>query len=383
MGLSVAEQIAASGRLGLSWSGVSVFSKMHEFTPAPLAGEFLLRFERGSDDKRFGIERFRAVCRGVTVAGRDTGRLDVSKPTGTGSLAPTPEGRWSLRAEITAEVHYRAIPLRERFTPLGTDIFISPREVFGGIIEVELAERSAPDLDELWIESGSIAFNAIRTVLGYVEAIQIPLGETRVRIPPAAPLDCPAGSWVDRRQLRLRPVGFKIDAKDPQPTGMTWAKQLAGVREVWGRCCLDFTEETLHEIVDGTLKSSSSADAVWACWDDPVGAVIDVFFVDNDLSGGGGFTFDPDKSSAAVVISDHNMLNPYLLAHEMGHVLGGLHPRDPAQYGFWVADAQTVLEWTGSLNIANPSANTWNNCRRTDNPAFSTVPGECCLGNRS
>ena len=80
-----------------------------------------------------------------------------------------------------------------------------------------------------------------------------------------------------------------------------------------------------------------------------------------------------------MVISDHNVGNDFLLAHELGHALSLIHPWSPSSGGLWAGDHDSVLEPSGSPVIANPDENTYWNCIHATNPVITTLTGTCCL----
>jgi hypothetical protein len=102
----------------------------------------------------------------------------------------------------------------------------------------------------------------------------------------------------------------------------------------------------------------------------PVGDrnAVPVFFVANDLHnlgfGGGNTTFltiNPDTSLAVVVIG--RTASALVLAHELGHVLSGLHPDEDPGPVVWTGDADTIL---GKPPLS--AYNTLRNCSRAVPP---------------
>src|SRR6185369_14133498 len=104
---------------------------------------------------------------------------------------------------------------------------------------------------------------------------------------------------------------------------------------------------------NAALRKSQDPIEIQRAFDDPAPDVIEVFLVDSELPNGGGTTFNTGSSLAKVVITERSTGNPNLLAHEIGHVLGGLHPNSPPDPPNWIADEDTVLEPSGSPGQPN------------------------------
>jgi hypothetical protein len=83
---------------------------------------------------------------------------------------------------------------------------------------------------------------------------------------------------------------------------------------------------------------------------------IEVFLVDSDLAEGGGHTNCGGTGNDKVIITDRALgTNPFLLAHEIGHVLSGVHPEEPTVNEQWKGEADTILQPSGSIGKANPA----------------------------
>lgn len=116
---------------------------------------------------------------------------------------------------------------------------------------------------------------------------------------------------------------------------------------------------------------------------------IEVFFVnslDPDDKWGGGATWGSGTASSQVISSDDNArggIDLTHLGHELGHVLGLLHPGDPSTTSAVAGSSGTLMCPSGYLRD-NPRVNSQENEDRVSNPllVFSLKfigPGPDCL----
>lgn len=200
-----------------------------------------------------------------------------------------------------------------------------------------------------------------------------------------AALDAPAAAihgCPGQRRLRLQPHAFH-EGDPADHSGTSWDAQLKEARAIWGGCCIDLVADPiqLHEIPE--LRRSDDVSTIRALALGPRQQAdrIDVFLVDSDLAGdGGGASFSPTTALARVIMSNQNAGNPFLLAHEIGHVLGGLHPGIPGHDGLWAGDNESILVPSGSNQTHNPfPKNTPRNCRQAKNDALIQTGAGCCI----
>jgi outer membrane protein OmpA-like peptidoglycan-associated protein len=177
-------------------------------------------------------------------------------------------------------------------------------------------------------------------------------------VPPPPPCANPGVA----RDVDVQPVFLRTGPADTTPTGTSWTRRFNEANAIWGKLGVTF-----HDLgavtIDTPLKTTGSTvaerDAVAAL---RTGAGIEVFLVDNDMAAMGGSSEKPGGpvpgcgADGNIVLSDRGTSNT-ILAHELGHTLGVAHPGGPSH----AADANTIMEPSGSNNTENPRRNTLGN----------------------
>jgi hypothetical protein len=170
------------------------------------------------------------------------------------------------------------------------------------------------------------------------------------------PSGCPNPGHA--RTVNLQPIFFRNDPADPAPTGGSWGRRLGPSNTIWGKLGVSFVDaspimrdDPLNKNAGGTRPERDRIRATYN------GSAIGVFMMNNDIAdAGGGATTASGTSRAKVVLSDLGSSNT-LLAHELGHVLGLGHPPGDA-------DANTIMQPSGSNSSPNPTRNTMGNYMR-------------------
>ncbi|MCB0059816.1 MAG: hypothetical protein KDE45_22415, partial [Caldilineaceae bacterium] len=183
---------------------------------------------------------------------------------------------------------------------------------------------------------------------------------------------------VYHRTLKLQLVGFKAEADDNQVTSARATEMIQIAEKLWNPGFIDFDYVITAPVIDPELEDINPLTAanrakLWASR--PIQNELDripVFFVnfDLDLQGGGqapGFSINDMTAHASVVISE-TALSSLVLAHELGHVMGGQHPSSDAHPYYWTGTNNTIMEKFPFKDI-----NSHENCMNAGCP----VPG--CL----
>jgi hypothetical protein len=147
-------------------------------------------------------------------------------------------------------------------------------------------------------------------------------------------------------------------------TGAQWPAQLAQAQSLWGQCCIRL--EGLP-MIDGAPTARSSTDRCKQIRALPHAFphdAIPVFYVDDPLAGDGGGWTDLAGTGLDAIFISSQIQNNTVLAHELGHVLGGSHPggNPPGMSASaWVGDTNTIL--VPGNGHASPKHNSTHNCQ--------------------
>ncbi|HEV7668904.1 MAG TPA: hypothetical protein VGS22_10290 [Thermoanaerobaculia bacterium] len=330
--------------------------------------------EAGEGTRTLRISQFGAFSEGLETNQGNTGPISITELQGEGNVVVR-DGLWFCQAAVTATVSYEAIEEAVGFVLLPPDLHISPPETFEGQLDLVLAvEPSTDDSQVMFSQQGRLHLVRASTLLGYVDELDITLTGLSFELKKAPPPT--SASLTTRRTLRLQPIFFKSDAEDTNPSGTSWPAQLAGARRLWSNCCIDLETAQPLPLIDPDKKIERSSGRLrkGAARVDP--NAIEVLFTTGDIGGGGGHTYSPGSARAVIVISDLYEANPYLLAHEIGHVLGAGHPGMAGAYGVWEPVRNTVMN-TPKPGEANIPVNKISNCNRARNPLLMPTRTSC------
>ncbi len=216
---------------------------------------------------------------------------------------------------------------------------------------------------------GNLAMQRREPSSGPIVSISLPL-QNRVRVLRET-TDALEGT---NRLLQVQPIAFVSRFSDPLHSAQSLDCQAKMATAIWRRCCVDLHFIPLRTIVDSTRKTCDLSNEIGRC--EEYQNYLRVYFVAADLPDGGATTFEPGMLSGHVVITDNNKGNPYLLAHEFGHVLNGNHPNlDNGTQ--WPGASKSILKPSGSAHKMNRSRNPIENCCQVCNSGLQT--GLRCL----
>lgn len=203
--------------------------------------------------------------------------------------------------------------------------------------------------------------------------------------------------------LRIQPVF--IGTGPSGATGTAFNTLMNHAHEMWNRCgdvrCLKFAvnapiyvNNNAYRVLDNEAEASALRAEV------NVANAVEVFVVERmstslACSWGGGACFSSGTASAKIVSCDQQMavpcpcpssctsycpcgaclcgaINPYHLAHELGHALNLPHPSGPSS----TSTVSSIMEPSGFC-CDNPDVQSAKNCRNASNPLMFSALGIC------
>ncbi len=355
-----------------------------------IRGEIILGI-RGDHPNVVGVNISRFSISGSSVVGSrgDTGTITV---VGSGADGAITFGQNStqLNTQFDCKINYESLDQARvadkdqgcyyvpAFEPAASTLKGDLEQVAGNLVisRLELSVVSAAG------DFGEIKFIKISEVQIPLQPL-LPAPNTTAAVNRAVGSDIDANNGscdpslnVNRRRIICQPVGFMSSATDPSPSGDTSVAQFATAQTVWNKACMNIEVRPITYIQSATLKTSSNLTNIRAAYTDSDTNVIEVFFVDNLLPlTGGGNAGGIGVASCKVVIAEPNTGNPVLLAHELGHVLGLLHPSGTSN----PSDPGTVMTPTGSASNPGTEFVTHSMATNISNPVLQTVSTTCCL----
>ena len=354
-----------------------------------IGGELIVRLH-GDHATAVGIAapRFAIAGRSVKSKSGATGVFSVIGERGEGAVHVTKEGL-SLKLDIQSKLNTESLD-RARAKNLDKGCYHEP------VFEPAVAHVTARVAEE----DGVLTLQGfdLRVVCAAGDAEEILLIRAKAASLPLQPMlpspgsladrnrrkaahfdnnnDCDPSLQVNRRRLIVQPVGFRASTTDTNPSGSTATAQLAEAQTVWAKACIDLDIRPIQILESATLKTSGDPTAIRASYTDSDPNVIEVYFVQNSLPGiGGGSAGAIGVASCKVVIAEPNNLNPVLLSHELGHVLGLQHPGFAGSN----SDRNTVMVPTGSASNPGNDRVTHFMCTNIANPVLQTTTNVCCL----
>jgi hypothetical protein len=368
---------------------------------AQLFGEIL--FYGHTEGEMFVVERLRRLALyGALLEPTDDARVGILSLSGPLGEPPLKPGSTGTVEEVQLQLHYTA--LSEQLKPLleNEDAEYPPLEQITA--SLTWAQAGIPDQVSVPLEIRVDTKDIIDKKLGFVLAITLEpvvlvfqlIGSGQA--PPAPhfslPGNCPAPGLpcgpTMQTPVRILPVKFINFSKTAPATVEALCKdQIDGVCEVWrNKAALDLNVDLTATpttvtvgIIEGTADQKNAfaepdatqenslplllpAQTLGGSPSPSLASVghVEIYVVDKLLDRpGGGITKKSGQADAFCIIGlNKASTNKYLLAHELGHVLGLAHPEENmlCYPGSW----ESVTQASGPIN-ANPNANTLYNCR--------------------
>jgi len=205
--------------------------------------------------------------------------------------------------------------------------------------------------------------------------------------------------------LRIQPVFVGSGPSDPSATGTAFNTLMNHSHDMWNRCasvrCIKFVvNDPIYVNNNAYRVLDNEAEAIAFKGTVDVANAVEVFVAERmstslACSWGGGACFSGGTASSKVVSCDQQMavpcpcpsactsycpcgsclcgaINPYHLAHELGHALDLPHPS-----GSWSTSTLTSIMEPSGFCCDNPNVQSAKNCRNATNPLMYSSLSIC------
>ncbi len=348
---------------------------------------------------RMQLESLNLVGEGFKTERGETGTIGISLAEAVEKVEYNPR-TGEIHAPLVGTLHYELIDRIRGYRPQECkgecDRFESYVETVQGELIGRFQEPLQPAEDGKNVLDLEIKYELAEEVLGVIHQIRV-IGIIVV-------------NWTlfqSSEALRIQPVFVGSGPSDPNASGTAFNTLMSHSHDMWNRCasvrCLKFlvndpiyVNNNAYRILDHEAEAIAFKGTV------DVANAVEVFVAAQmstslACSWGGGACFSLGTASAKVVSCDQQMavpcpcpsacsgycpcgsclcgaINPYHLAHELGHALNLPHPS-----GAWsTSTVNSIMEPSGFC-CDNPNAQSAKNCRNASNPLLF-VTFSVCIG---
>lgn len=406
----MARRASLSGQLGFEGASLEIdlppraeFIADDTVVSARTLGKIRIELDREDNGFRsLRLARLTMFSEGAQLRGH-TGKLFLEGIGGGTFFALPFSARWIVNLDLSATMVYRALGRRLPGMGRGLDeedleqeLDVRVSEDLRGHLEMVLVAQDSDDSNTRWrIITGRLRLIATRKVWAFFDELMFDFSPRRGEI-----RETFSGAVIHRaatadvapstaRTLWLKPFGF---ASNAMTTGRTWETQLEEAKRFWEGCCLKIESEPLTILSLPELVASREFSSIYNQALDHIADhsrvdwrlnAVEVFINNGPLAKGGGTTFlyrNDDGALALVIMTDLAEQNSHLLAHELGHVLGGTHPNETPspRSGLWKGELNTVLEPSDSLSRLNPGFRPLGYCHQIRNKNIIEEAGGPC-----
>jgi hypothetical protein len=330
--------------------------------------------------------------------GRSMGLLSFSLP-----LEEESKQRWlkyvpgnhSISGDITMAAHFTQLDeVLPAVRPKEDDGDYLVSRTIPGQFHVNVLLGGAPP--ELSRRPGQGDFSGTATFPAFASnGVRIPEFKITIPDPPIETLSGPTGPTRVVRQLCLQPVSIKTSDSDTDPTGESLATLLNNAQMQWQeKAAVVFDVQPVRTVKGSTFKTlltgqTGNEDGLLSQVDEQ--HCIEVFFIEDFIPANfyfGANSYAPAQPDAKVIVAekprDHNghvlPLDPLVLAHELGHVMGLGHP---LRAGGLFKSSSGTLMCAAKAGHPRPTNNSLANIQHLSNGLTSlqlqmtTAPADC------
>jgi len=332
-----------------------------------LKGEIIYQIHDDATEKRkIVIERCVLILNSVSIGEFETGTISVIGKKGVTSTTFENE-TFSSEIILESDLHFPLLDIDKKITgcyymPKMIEYRVHISSSFPKKLNKTIKNSTKISLI-CEADKGELFKEATFTIDSPIVDISINTNNTH---------NCHPDLVVNKRKLKIQPVGFKTSSTDINPSGSSSSAQLTVAQTIWNKCCIEFDINPIHYVTNSSLKTSSNIANISNSYTHPDVDTIEIFFVDNLLTAVGGGTAQAiGVASQKLVIAEPNSGNPVLVAHELGHALGLLHPNS--------SDPGSVMQPTGSASNPGTELVSHFMCQNISQPALETLTTTCCL----
>jgi len=345
---------------------------------------------------RMRLSKLNLVSKGVQTAEGESGTLGLRLAETSAVEMQSRSGEFS--ADVEAVLHYELIDrirgYKKQECRGECDLFEPYTERMSGKLHGKFAEPLEPREEGKALLEAELVLELRESVLGRIRRITVII---------IVVIDWSKFKSADC--LRIQPVFIGSGPSDPMASAAVFNTLMNYSHDMWNRCgdvrCIKFVVNSpiyVNNSAYHVLDNSTEAAALRA--EVNVANAVEVFVVPEmsislACSWGGGACFSSGTASAKVVSTNQQMavpcpcptactgycpcgsclcgaINPYHLAHELGHALNLPHPTGSSS----TSTVTSIMEPSG-LCCDNPNLQSAKNCRNATNPLLFSLISYC------